>query len=95
MYIAMNQFSIILGKEAEFEEAWKNRKSYLSEVPGFKEFRLLKGDNSVYISHSSWESRDAFVKWTESESFRKAHAQGGSKGLIQGPPRFSGFEVVL
>jgi len=95
MYIAMNRFTIIPGKEREFEEVWRSRETYLSEVPGFKEFHLLRGENGVYLSHSTWESREAFTQWTESESFRKAHAQGGSKGLLQGPPAFSGYEVVL
>ena len=95
MYIAMNQFKVISGKEDEFEQVWKSRETYLNEVPGFKEFHLLRGAEGVFISHSLWESRDAFVQWTESESFRKAHAQGGSKGLVAGPPQFSGYEVVI
>ena len=95
MFIAMNQFSIVPGKGDEFEAMWKSRETYLSEVPGFREFHLLKGENEKYISHSTWESREAFTQWTQSEAFRKAHAQGGSKGLIQGPPVFSGYEVVL
>ena len=94
MFIAMNKFKIIPGKEKDFEEVWRTRETYLSEVPGFQEFHLLKGDNSIYISHSIWESREAFTQWTQSESFQKAHAQGGSKGLIAGPPEFSGYEVV-
>jgi len=56
---------------------------------------LLKGEDSVYISHSVWESQQAFRDWTQSEAFQKAHAQGGSKGMIQGPPQFSGYEVVI
>ena len=95
MYIAMNRFTIIPGKERDFEEVWRTRETYLSEVPGFKEFHLLRGENGVYLSHSTWESRESFAQWTESESFRKAHAQGGSKGMLQGPPAFSGYEVVL
>ena len=95
MYIAMNRFQVISGKGAQFEENWKNRESFLRNVPGFKEFHLLKGDEEVYISHSVWESREAFVRWTESEAFQKAHAQGGSRGLVAGPPQFSGFQVVL
>lgn len=95
MFIAMNQFTVIPGKEAEFENMWKTRETYLSEVPGFREFHLLREEGGIFISHSTWESREAFVNWTESESFHKAHAQGGSKGLIQGPPKFSGYEVVL
>lgn len=95
MYIAMNRFQIISGKEVEFEQVWRSRETFLSDVPGFQKFHLLRGENGVFISHSTWESRDAFVSWTESEAFRKAHAQGGSKGLVQGPPVFSGYEVVI
>jgi len=95
MFIAMNRFQVVPGKESEFETMWKTRETYLSEVPGFKEFHLLRGEGGTFISHSTWESREAFAQWTESEAFRKAHAQGGSKGLIQGPPVFSGYEVVL
>ena len=95
MYFAMNKFHVIPGKENEFEAVWKSRKTYLSEVPGFKEFHLLRGENGVFISHSTWQSKGAFAEWTHSEAFAKAHAQGGSKGLIQGPPEFSGYEVVL
>jgi len=95
MFIAMNQFTVIPGNEAPFEEVWKNRESFLTGVPGFKEFHLLKGEGGIYISHSTWESRQAFSAWTESEAFQKAHAQGGARGLIQGPPKFSGYEAVI
>ena len=95
MYIAMNRFQVLPNKGSQFEEVWKTRDTFLSGTPGFKEFHLLRGEEDVYISHSTWESREAFEDWTESEAFQKAHAQGGSKGLLQGPPRFSGFEVIV
>ena len=43
MFIAMNRFKITPGMEEGFETVWRERDSYLSEVPGFKEFHLLKG----------------------------------------------------
>ena len=46
MYIAMNRFKIVLGKEKEFEEVWKNRDTHLNDVPGFKEFNLVKGETN-------------------------------------------------
>jgi len=95
MYIAMNRFWVIPGKEEEFETVWKTRDTYLKDVPGFKEFHLLRGENGVYISHSIWENFEAFEAWTDSEAFAKAHAQGGSKGLVQGPPEFNGYHVVI
>ncbi|MEO0814422.1 MAG: antibiotic biosynthesis monooxygenase, partial [Myxococcota bacterium] len=43
MFIAMNRFRIRPGREAEFETIWRERDSYLEDVPGFQSFRLLKG----------------------------------------------------
>ena len=49
MFIAMNRFKIILGKEKEFEDIWKNRDTYLIGVPGFKEFHLVKATQMMSI----------------------------------------------
>ena len=100
MFIAMNRFKIAPGFEEGFENVWRNRESHLSEVPGFKSFALLKGpeydDHVLYASHSTWESREAFVAWTESDAFRKAHAQASApKGTYLGHPNLETFEAVL
>lgn len=100
MYIAMNRFRITPGREEEFEAIWRERDTYLKEVPGFREFHLLRGPSeeeaTLYASHSVWDSREDFENWTKSEAFRKAHASaGGAKDIYLGPPRFEGFEVVL
>jgi len=94
----MNHFRVVAERAGEFEERWRNRDTYLSEVPGFREFHLLRGsveDGALpYASHSIWDDEAAFRAWTESESFRKAHAQGSVAGLLLGPPRFVGWTVV-
>ena len=100
MFIAMNRFKIVLGKEKEFEEVWKNRDTHLNDVPGFKEFHLVKGEANdeytLYTSHSIWNSKNDFINWTKSEAFRLAHKNSGQhKGLYLGHPNFEGFEVVL
>lgn len=100
MYIAMNRFRIKRGEEATFEQIWGERDTYLSEVPGFKSFQLLKGpeadDHTLYASHTVWESYKAFDEWTRSDEFRMAHAQAGSRrDIYLGPPQFEGFEAVL
>ena len=100
MYIAMNRFRIAPGREEDFINIWKNRETHLDEVPGFKQFNLLQGPSdeqcTLFSSHSVWESEEAFVNWTKSEAFRKAHAQAGdSKGIYLGPPQFEGFKAVL
>jgi heme-degrading monooxygenase HmoA len=100
MFVAMNRFKIALSRERDFISVWKNRETYLDAVPGFKEFHLLKGPTSdeytLFASHSTWESREAFEAWTKSEAFRQAHANaGGNKDMYLGPPQFEGFEVVV
>ncbi len=100
MFIAMNRFKIAVGREDEFVAIWKNRETHLDAVPGFKEFHLLRGPSdeksTLFASHSTWESREAFEGWTRSEAFRKAHAAAGSsKDLYLGPPQFEGFEAVI
>lgn len=100
MYIAMNRFQVNAGRESEFEEVWRSRETYLDEVPGFQEFHLLRGASAdgitTYVSHSRWESREAFEAWTKSDAFRKGHAGArSSRGVIAGHPIFEGYEAVL
>lgn len=99
MFIAMNRFQVKPGEEDAFETVWKNRDSFLEDVPGFVEFNLLRGPTdetcTLYATHTVWESRDAFEAWTKSEAFRKAHAgAGGHKDLYAGPPRLELFGSV-
>ena len=86
MFIAMNRFQVVRGKEDEFETVWRTRESYLESVPGFVEFHLLKGpeseDHTLYASHSVWQSRSAFEDWTRSEAFRAAHGRAGNADAI-------------
>ena len=98
MFIAMNRFRVCKGSEDAFEAVWLNRDTHLEKVPGFVEFRLLKGpqteDYTLYASHSTWRSRAAFEAWTKSEAFRAAHARAGeNKPLYLDHPQFEGFEV--
>ena len=100
MFIAMNRFKIVKGKEADFEKVWRNRDTQLSSVSGFKEFHLVKGETTdaytLYASHSTWNSEADFIDWTKSEAFRRAHKGAGKHSdLYMGHPIFEGFEVVL
>lgn len=100
MFVAMNRFRITPGKEEGFETVWRERDSYLTQVPGFKAFHLLKGptheDHTLYASHSVWESREDFEAWTESEAFKLAHRQRSAPGgTYLGHPELETFESVL
>ena len=100
MFIAMNRFKIIIGKESMFENIWKERDTYLNGVPGFKKFNLIKGitnkEFTLYASHSIWVSREKFLDWTKSEAFRLAHKDAVKhKDLYIGAPDFEGFDIVI
>ena len=100
MYIAMNRFKIVSGKESVFENLWITRDSHLKDVSGFVSFNLLKGASeeqfTLYASHSMWNSQKDFSNWTKSEAFRTAHKNaGGHSGIYIGYPVFEGFEIVI
>ena len=99
MYIAMNRFKIVKGKESEFENVWKNRETH--KVPGFKNFNLVKGDanedHTLYaFKFSIWETNQDFWNWTKSEAFAThdlLHKDAGKyyyRDLYIGPPNFEG-----
>ena len=100
MFVAMNRFKIALGREADFVSVWKNRDSHLDGVPGFRKFNLLQGpttdEYTLFASHSTWDSREAFEAWTHSDAFRMAHRNAGdTKGIYLGHPQIETFEAVL
>lgn len=96
MFIAMNNFKVAPGKQADFEEIWRARDSHLQSVPGIVRFALLRGDaEGEYISHSTWQSRDAFMAWTQSPAFAVGHRGGSLMGVLLGPPAVRLYESVL
>lgn len=100
MFIAMNRFQIVAGREADFEAMWRRRESYLDAVPGFLHFALLRSETgpdgaTEFISHSTWRSRADFEAWRASEAFRRGHAQGSLEGIVAGPPQLRLYEAVL
>jgi heme-degrading monooxygenase HmoA len=100
MYIAMNRFKVKLGSEAAFEKVWRERPTYLAELPGFVEFSLLRGatteDHTLYSSHTVWATKADFENWTKSQAFRDAHKNAGNNApLYLGHPEFEGFESVM
>ena len=99
MYLTINRFKVKPGHEAEFEAIWTGRETHLPQLDGFKAFNLFRGpsheDHTVYLSHTLWESRDAFEAWTKSEAFRAAHKGAGShKDIYLGPPELELFDSV-
>ena len=96
----MNRFKIVLGRENDFEEIWKNRETHLDGIKGFRNFNLIKGSSNeeytLYASHSEWTSKVDFENWTKSDAFKASHKGAGhNRGIYLGHPEFEGFEVIL
>jgi heme-degrading monooxygenase HmoA len=93
-YIAMNRFKIVKGHEADFEEIWKTRNTYLDGSPGFIEFNLLRGpereDHVLYASHTLWDSESAFEDELRSLSTSPCGSRQTRSPLF-GPSRFRRF----
>jgi heme-degrading monooxygenase HmoA len=99
MFVAMNRFRVVPGSEADFEDVWRGRANRLGEMKGYVSFHLLKGPSdetqTLYASHTIWESEEDFIAWTRSEQFRDAHKNAGTnKANYLGPPQFEGFTSV-
>ena len=99
-FIATNRFKIAAGRESDCEKIWKNRETHLNNVQGFQNFNLLRGKTNenftLFISHSTWDSKADFENWKKSDAFRKAHSGSGQhQGIYLGHPEFEGFEVIL
>jgi len=101
MYLAMNRFKVKKDRTQDFESMWLGRDSHLASLDGFVEFRLLRGpereDYILYSSHTFWRDEQAFIAWTKSEAFRRAHAGAGQhdgKPMTYGKPNFEGFTTV-
>jgi heme-degrading monooxygenase HmoA len=93
----MNRFRVVPGKEGDFERIWRERESYLKGVAGFIQFSLLKSEMTPgeYVSHSTWENRDAFMGWMNSPAFAEGHRQGSLSGILEGPPMPAMYEAII
>ena len=99
MFIAINRFSVLPGKEGAFEALWLGRETHLEDVPGFVGFNIMRGpkgeDHTLYASHTAWRSRADFEAWTRSEAFRAAHKNAwDSTGLYIGRAKLELFESL-
>jgi len=91
MFIAMNRFRIVKGKEAEFERIWAERDSHLDDVAGFEKFNLLRGpeteNHTLYASHTVWSKR---IGRNRMRSARPMRARGPPRTSIEDTPNSKG-----
>jgi len=99
MFVTMNRFTIDPDHWENFEDRFKQRAGLVDGEPGFIRNAVLRpaeGNGRAHIVMTLWESRDAFLAWTKSESFKKAHAKAGQtpKEWFVAPTKLEMFEAV-
>lgn len=95
MIVVMNRMRVARGSEAAFEERFRHHADLINKEPGFirnEILRPLQGD--YYVVKTYWQSREDFERWTQSESFRQAHASRPPAEMFTGPNVLEIHEVV-
>lgn len=97
MYAVTNRIKVQKGRGAEMEEVFGKRGGVEKE-PGFKSFELWRldadEDHEEYLVVTRWDSKEDFKNWTQSDSFKQAHA-GPPPVYILGPGQLANFEVKI
>ena len=105
MIVVSNRIPVAKGHEAAFEERFRGRAGLVENHPGFIRLEILRpksvtmhgghmGGSDYHVVLTYWENEEAFVAWTESEDFRRAHANRPPKEMFAGPNVFEMHEVI-
>ncbi len=99
MIVVMNRIPVNPKYWEEFEESFKNRERLVDKFPGFIRnviLRPLDDTSSYHVVMTFWRSKEDFIKWTESEEFRKAHSRsrGRPDDFYAGKNVFEMYEIV-
>ncbi len=86
MYVVMNRLTVATEHAGRLEEGFAHSAGRMREIPGCVHFSLLKEagveGESVYVALTQWEDEAAFRAWTESDAFRRSHANAGQSGAM-------------
>ena len=99
MYVVMNRIPVKKEHWDDFEQRFKQRQGLVDQEPGFVRNMILRPDDDsseYHVVMTFWESRQAFVDWTRSESFRQAHlsARETPREMYAGRNVLEVFDVV-
>lgn len=105
MIVVSNRIPVARGHEEAFEKRFEDRAGLVENHPGFIRLEILRpksvtmhggqmGGSDYYVVLTYWESEQAFVAWTESEDFRRAHMNRPPKEMFAGPNVFEMHEVI-
>lgn len=96
MIAIMNSLPVREGAADKVVERFAGSRGHVQDFPGFVSMEVLKSaaEDEVLVV-TRWRDREAFDAWVASEEFAKAHARGGTEGLLAGHPKMSSYEVAV
>ena len=105
MIVVSNRIPVAQGHEAAFEQRFAHRAGLVENHPGFIRLEVLRpktlpmhgqelGGSPYYAVLTYWEDEAAFRSWTESDDFRRAHADRPPKEMFAGSNVFEMHEVI-
>ena len=106
MFVSINHIFVAKGREADFEELFRNRERNVQDQPGFISLDVLKpgtkmsmgtripDDTNEYQVLTRWESASAFSNWVQSDSFKKSHSRESDPTMFSGKSFLTTHETV-
>lgn len=105
MIVVSNRIPVVKGQEEAFAERFRTRAGHVEHHPGFVRMEILRpvpvnmhgqemGGSDYHVVLTYWETKEAFIAWTQSEDFREAHNRRSSEDIIAGPSMFELHEVI-
>jgi heme-degrading monooxygenase HmoA len=96
MIAIMNSLPVNEGAADEVVERFSGSRGDVQDFPGFVSMEVLKSaEEDEVLVVTRWRDRAAFDAWVGSEEFARAHARGGTQGLLRGHPKMSSYEVAV
>ena len=96
MFVVHNRINPSAENTDAFEKSFvASMRATLEGVPGLVRSTLMKpaGGDQPYVSTMEFDSRDSFLAWMKSDSFKAAHASVDAPGM-QMPSSIESFTVI-
>ncbi len=96
MIAVVNRLPVKDGLADQVVERFANGRGFVQDFPGFVSMEVLRSEEADEVMViTRWEGKEAFDSWVRSEEFARAHARGGTQGLLRGHPKMSSYEVAV
>ncbi len=96
MFVVHNRIDTPAEQAEAFERGFaSSMQANLAEVPGLVRSTLMRPseEGQPYVAAMEFDSRDSFLAWMRSDSFRAAHANADAPGM-KAPTNVESFTVV-